>query len=290
VTEASSPSLEQAPSVASNSPLLRNNAKAATQTPGIQWTDGEAGLERQVRKMNMYTVRGQRSFSSSSRVGARVFTPRKTFLYDQYSRILKENKVVLLLQHNSLSVKEAARIRREIEQVELPTAAPLSSKAKLTVARTGLLKPLLRRTASLKVLEPILSGPIALLTFTDLSPSYLGRVLSVIDKALGAGKAQPKPVGSKGHEKAAKNVNTRLFPLAGIVEDSANSIRVVDVAQLRDISLLPSLDELRGQLVARLSHTPSQLVSTLNQAKGVSLLQTLDARRRDLEKEESPAS
>lgn len=288
--ETSAPALEQAPGIATNNtPLLRNNAKSATQTSGIQWTDGEVGLERQVRKMNMYTVRGSqsRSLSSSSRASARVYTPRKTFLYDQYTRLLKESKVVLILQHNSLSVKEAARIRMEIEQVELPPTAPLSSKAKLTMARMGLLKPLFRRTRSLKPLEPVLSGPIALLTIDHLSPLYLGRVMAVLDKALGAGKTQPKPVEGTGHPKAAKNVNSRLFPLAAVVEDGAGSIRVVDVAQLRDISLLPSLKELHGQLVALLSHAPTQLVSALGQAKGVSLLQTLDARRRDLEKGES---
>lgn len=289
VAETSTPSLEQAPNMASNSPLLQNSAKSATQTPGIQWTDGEMGLERQVRKMNMYTVRGvqQRNFSSSSRVAARVYTPRKTFLYDQYRRMLQDSKVVLILQHNSLSVKEASRIRREIESIELTTMTSLCSKAKFTIIRTGLLRPLVRRNPSLKDLEPILSGPVALLTFDHLSPSYLSRILGVIDKALGAGKVQPKPVGSMVHAKMAKNVNTRILPLAAVVEQSSSSVKLLDIAQLRDISLLPSLEQIRGQLVALLSSAPSQLVSTLDQAKGVQLLQTLDARRRDLEPKEA---
>lgn len=285
VAETSTPSLDQAPNMANNSPLLRNSAKSATQTPGIQWTDGEMGLERQVRKMNMYTVRGvqQRNFSSSFRVAARVYTPRKAFLYDQYRRLFQESKVVLFLQHNCLSVKDAVKIRKEIESIELTETTPLSSKAKFTIVRTGLLRPFVRRNSSLKELEPILNGPVALLTFDHLSPLYLSRILGVIDKALGAGKVQPKPVGSTGHAKMAKNVNTRILPLAAVVEQSASSVKLLDMAQLRDVSLLPNLEQMRGQLVALLNSAPSQLVSTLDQAKGVQLLQTLDARRRDLE-------
>lgn len=290
VAETSPPTSEQAP-VVGNSPLLRSNAKSATQTPGIRWTDGEMGLERQVRKMNMYTVRGQRSFSS--RAASRVYTARKTFLYNQYKRLMEESKVVLLLQHNSLSVKEFSKLRREIESVDLAVApnqvntTPSSSKAKLTAVRSGLMKPLVRSSRSLKPLETMFSGPVALLTFDHLSPSYISRVFNVIDKALGAGKAQPKPIGTSEHAMTVTNVNTRVTPLAAIVEENVNNVKLLNVSQLRDVAMLPSLDELRGQIVALLGSAPSQLVSTLNQAKGTHLLQTLDARRRDLE---SPSS
>jgi hypothetical protein len=128
------------------------------------------------------------------------------------------------------------------------------------------------------------------LTFDHLSPSYINRVFTVIDKALGAGRAQPKPTGQNGYPTSALSVNTRITPLAAIIEESASNYKLLNVAQLRDVSILPSLDELRGQIVALLGSAPSQLVATLNQAKGTHLLQTLDARRRDLEPTESASS
>ncbi|UZJ54911.1 hypothetical protein CBS101457_004231 [Exobasidium rhododendri] len=294
VAEASPPSARQAPMI-SNNPLLRTNAKSASQTHGIRWTDGEVGLERQVRKMNMFTVRGHRSFSS--RAAARVYTPRKTFLYNQYKRLMEESKVVLLLQHNSLSVNEFSKLRREIELVDLTSeqdtstsSSSSSSKAKLTAVRSGLMRPLVRKSKSLKPLETLFSGPVALLTFDHLSPSYISRVFKVIDRALGAGKIQPKPAGQSGYSTVASNVNTRLTPLAAIVEEKVDSYRLLNVAQLRDVSMLPGLEELRGQIVALLGSAPSQLVSTLTQARGTQLLQTLDARRRDLEPDPSSSS
>lgn len=282
VAEVEAPSAEEVPTVG-NSPLLRNSARSASMTPGIKWTDGEAGLERQVRKMNMYTVRGQRSFTS--RAASRVYPSRKAFLYNQYRRLLEESKVVLLLQHNSLTVGEFSKLRREIESVDLAPAGPAvsSSKAKLTAIRSGLMQTLVQKSASMKPLEAVFSGPVALLTFDHLSPSYISRILAVIDKALGAGKAQPKPVAGGAHARVATGVNTRVTPLAALVQGSTDRVQLMEVAQLRDIAMLPSLEELRGQIVALLNSPPSQLVATLDQAKGAHLLQTIDARRRDLE-------
>lgn len=323
VAETAPPSSEEAPAV-SSSPLLRTNAKMAARTPGITWTDGEQGIEREARKMNMYTVRplpslcsvrgGRRAFSTgaaaaavsaaassssspspsgtfspkaaSSRPG-RVYTPRKAFLLGEYARLLSQSKLVVLLQHNNLSVSDMSKVRRDIAAVALPEGVQggEEAKAKLTVVRTGLLKPVVRSSsqASVQSLEGALSGPIALLTCSHLSPAYLGSVLSVLDRALGAGRATPKPTTSSAHPPVTAGVNTRLTPLAALVEaDDIGRLKLLDLPALRDVGLLPGLEELRAQVVGLLSAPAAKLASTLDQASGKAVLQTLDARRREL--------
>lgn len=333
VAEAAPPTAEEVPTVG-QSVLLRNTAKTATQTPGIRWTDGEEGIERQARKMNMYTVRRdsreqfqqqqqqrQRAFSTHSPKRASVITTpsspmiapppsvslsklptqrkfpaRKTFLMDLYRQLLADSKVVLILQHNSVGVREMSRIRADLAAVPMSESGDASSSnaspVRLTVARSGILRKAVNYTESpsMRRSSHMLFGPIAMLTFDHLSPTYISRVLAVMDKALGAARAQPKPVG-KPHAKAATNVNPRFLPLMAYVESGERGAkRVVDVAGLRDIGLLPSLDQLRAQIVGLLSATPSRLVSTLNQARGGHLALTLDAHRRQLDGDESDTS
>lgn len=333
--EKAPPAAEELPVVGSSS-FLRSNAKAATQTPGIEWTDGEKGIERQVRKMNMYTVRGScgaafsiggasRSFSSSSSAAlaaaettplavsssplstspmapsksrrarasglARVYPPRKTFLFAQYQRLLEQSKLVVLLQHNSLSVADFSRVRNEIASVPCEEG---SSAARLTVVRSGLMRVLAQGSfpSSRRKSKALFSGPLALLTFDHLSPNYISRVLSVLDRTLGAGRAQPKPAPGQSYQqaKAVTNVNTRLTPVAAVVEHNADIKVLMDIAGLRDVSLLPGLDALRGQVVALLNATPSRLVATLDQARGGDVSRILEARHRALESEATAVS
>lgn len=307
--EAAPPTAEELPNVGGSS-FLRSDAKSATQTPGIQWADGEKGIERQVRKMNMYTVRdGRRAFSSASYVGngevtsseipttpvavstrrwkgkpGRVFTPRKAFLFAQYQRLLEASKVVVVYQHNNLSVAEFAKVRGDIAGIPLPEGT--EKAARLTVVRSGLMRLLAQKSLAGKrqQSETLFNGPLALLTFDHLSPSYIARVLEVLDKALGAGRlpAKPAPGQSYRQSKAFTGVNTRLVPLATIVEQSADTRALMDIAGLRDIAMLPDLNALRGQIVALLGSTPSTLLATLEQAKGGHVVRTLDAHRQTL--------
>lgn len=327
--ETAPPSAEEVPSVG-QSVLLRNNAKSAAQTPGIQWTDGEHGIERQVRKMNMYTVRDQRQvrkqrrsfsssapshasispsassvsasvppsasrlFASSQPASLRTFPPRKAFLFGQYRRMLEESKVIVLFQHNNVGVHDMSRIRSEIAAVPLDsetaegeeaTAASTPSPARLTVVRSGLMRKLARcsTSTSLQRSEALFVGPLAMLTFDHLSPTYISRVMTVLDKALGAGRVAVKPVGQRPHAKVVTNVNTRLTPLAAVVERTPGTKTLVDIPSLRDVAMLPGLDVLRSQIVGLLSATPARLVATLNQARGGQVALTLDAHRRALD-------
>ncbi|PWN31469.1 uncharacterized protein FA14DRAFT_151454 [Meira miltonrushii] len=310
--ESAPPAAEEIP-IVGQSVLLRNNAKSASQTPGIKWTDGEEGIERQARKMNMYTVCNQRSlsqqhraFSSSSVARAtpvsaessgaiasssrqRVYPERKAFLFGQYKRLLNDSKVSILFQHNNVGVHEMTRIRNDIAAV--PVDGADEKKARLTIVRSGLMRKLAKVSShpSLRKNEHLFIGPIAMLTFDTVSPAYISRILSVADRALKAGRVAPKPALGQPHVKVVSNVNTRFTPLAAIVEQSEGVKKVVDIPSLRDVSALPTLDVLRSQIVGLLSATPARLLATLNQARGGQVALTLDAHRRALDSSSSSA-
>ncbi|PWZ02409.1 hypothetical protein BCV70DRAFT_63886 [Testicularia cyperi] len=288
VAEAAPPSASEQPSV-SASPLLRTNTKSAVATPGLRFTDGESGIERETRKMNMYTVR---RMSSSSRSPAAVvggsataaseprkYPAKKAFLYDQYVRLLSQSQLLVVLQHNNLSVAEFAKLRSDIAAVKLPESQ--TDKARLNVVRAGLMKAATRKLArsnpAMAELRPALSGPIALLTCSHLSPSYLSALFNVVDRALGHAPPRAPPAGQP-HPVVA-NANPRLVPLAALMEGK----RLMQIPATRDVGRIGSLDQLRAQIVGLLSAPGQQLAGVLSQASGSQLALTLEGRKRDLE-------
>ena len=227
--------------------------------------------------MNMYTVSNSLFTKQMSK---RKFPARKEFLFKQYAQMFQEKQVIVFLQHNNTGVEEMKQIRNDIAKV--PTNG--EPAAKLTVIKSAIARKVTRMTSSkvLRNLNNIFVGPIATLTFDEVSPAYISNVMAALDKTLGAGRPHPKPVAGQ-HSKEAKNVNTRILPLAAVIAHSDGSRALIDIPSLRDIGLLPTLDVLRSQIVGLLSSTPSQLAATLEQARGGQVALTLDARRRQLE-------
>ncbi|PWN52903.1 hypothetical protein IE53DRAFT_240458 [Violaceomyces palustris] len=277
VAEAASTS-SQAPVVGS-SPLLRETSKAAVKTPGLTFTDGEQGIERETKKMNMYTVRTPKESE------LRKYTTRKSFLFEQYTRLLEESQLVIVLQHNNLTVSELAKVRNDIAALKLPEDAKVegisssNARAKLTVVRPGLMKPIVRgsKAEAVAALEPLFSGPIALLTCPTLSPSYVSSLLGVIDRALGHAPGPSTPAGQP-HPVTA-TANPRVVPLAAVLEGN----KVLEIPAVRDVGRLGSLATLRAQIVGLLSQPGQQIAGILQQASGSSLAMTLEARKRQLE-------
>ncbi|SPO25476.1 related to GCY1 - galactose-induced protein of aldo/keto reductase family [Ustilago trichophora] len=297
VAEVVPPSASEAPAV-SESPLLRNTSQSAIATPGLKFVDGEQSIERETKKMNMYTVRSyststitRASVSSSSPTAssssavkvkeARRYPAKKSFLYEKYLRLLTDSQMVLVLQHNNLSVAELAKVRSDIAAIKLPEGQ--TSKASLTVVRAGLIKAAVRQLASggksatMENLEPALSGPIALLTCETLTPAYLSALFNVVDRALGHAPPRAPALGAKFPETAV--ANPRLVPLAAVLEGN----RLLQVPQTRDVGRIGSLDQLRAQIVGLLSAPGQQLAGVLSQASGQQLALTLEGRKRDLE-------
>jgi diketogulonate reductase-like aldo/keto reductase/ribosomal protein L10 len=288
--EAAPPSASETPAV-SASPLLANSSKAALRTPGLKFTDGEDGVTRETRKMNLYTVRrGARSFASVAASSApspaapssldvapvarpgRTYTARKAFLYEQYARLIAESPLMIVLTHHNLSVADVSRIRRDLAAIPAPEEGV---QASLTTVRSGVLRPLLRNHASLGVqsLEEALEGPTALLTVGALSPSHLSRVLAVLERHSGA-----KAMAAAAQEGAAPAKVPRIVPLIGLVQG-----RSLRLPALKAVGELPDLATLRAQLVGLLSSPASQLAAVLSRAAGGDIALALEARKRSLE-------
>lgn len=295
VAETAPPSASEAPAV-SESPLSRNTTESALATPGLKFVDGEQSMQRETAKMNMYTVRRMStsttsrasvSPSSPSAVAAAVkvdrkYPAKKSFLYEKYLRLLRDSQMVLVLQHNNLSVAELAKVRSDIAAIKLPHEQ--QAKASLTVVRAGLIKAAARQLASgnptMKRLQPTLSGPIALLTCETLTPAYLSALFNVVDRALGHAPPRAPALGAKHPETAV--ANPRLVPLAAVLEGN----RLLQVPQTRDVGRIGSLDQLRAQIVGLLSAPGQQLAGVLSQAAGQQLALTLEGRKRDLESQQ----
>jgi len=213
------------------------------------------------------------------------FSERKTFLFNKYQRMMRENELVVLFHAENLNVKLLSEIRRQVSHIKVPDAdlarlealnhgAPWTWPASaFTMARTGLLRPVCRRDTaeSIQALEPYLHGQMAMLTCPVLSPEYVGKVLRAIARPV---TAAANDVDPKSEKKAPL-----LRPLVAVAERA----RVIDAKSLPAFTQLPNLATLRAQLVGVLSSPGTQLAGILSQAGGGELAATLEARRRDLE-------
>ncbi|GAC71670.1 cytochrome b5 [Moesziomyces antarcticus T-34] len=204
IAEVQPPTASEAP-VVSTSPLLRTTTDSAIATPGLRLTDRESNIERETKKMNMYTVRtfstsaaSRASVSTSpsasssaaapaptSSSSSRTFPDKKAFLYEKYLRLLRDSPMVLVLQHNNLSVADFSKLRADLAAIKLPEGE--AARASLTVVRAGLIKAVTRELSAgnpaMAQLQPALSGPIALLTCPHLTPAYLSALFNAIRDA-----------------------------------------------------------------------------------------------------------
>lgn len=129
-------------------------------------------------------------------------------------------------------------------------------------------------------LEPLLSGPLALLTFPSVSPQHLKAALSILapNDKFPAPKRKANP---NYHEPAVQMGLQKLMLLGARVEGKA-----FDMDGTRWVAGIEGgIDGLRGQLVAMLSSVGGGITSTL-EAAGRSLYFTVEGRRGMLEEEE----
>lgn len=255
----------------------------------------------------------------------RVYPARKAFLHAYYSHLLSTSELVLLFSHANLTVAELNKVRRALAKLPPPPSGAgvgegkqegegEGEKATLTITRTGLLSALFPRIPasdatpspssssssssspsasattlpphsrahhlhpSLPSLQPYLTGPTALLTSPSLSPPYLAKVLQTITRTLKSLKREFPPT-IPADVQAAKQ--PRLTLVAGIMEKN----RLLDIKGVEDVGKLPSLDQLRGQLVGLLEMPQRQLVGVLTQAGGGGLVRTLQGLEEGLRKE-----
>ncbi|WVF71988.1 hypothetical protein IAT40_006799 [Kwoniella sp. CBS 6097] len=214
----------------------------------------------------------------------RVYTPRKTFLWNQYNYLLDRSEFVLVFEHGNISASEWSKIRRSLKAIPTPVKpfdvnAPQASeagakenieKASLNVVRTGVFSALAGSSNS--PLASHLSGQRAILTCPSLSPTYISKILTTLNRSLKSLKRE--------------NVSDDKQPTLKLVAGMLEGKKVLNEGQLVEFGKLPELDTLRAQVVGLLESQGRSLVGVLGQAAGGSLVRTLQGLENDLKEKQ----
>jgi ribosomal protein L10 len=193
--------------------------------------------------------------------------PWKTFLFDLYRKMLspQTSPVSIFFRHHDLDVTEWTTLRSSL---------PPQPSARLTVLRAGLLPPAIAVTPGLEPF-PADKGALAVITFPELNPPVIKATLAALSKA--SSTPNPRTPAPAIPVKAAKV--ERLPITFGYINGVLYS-----PAEIRSFSELPSLDQLRAQLVATIAH-PAGTIARLLERRGFEVAQTIEGRRIQLEKE-----
>lgn len=130
-------------------------------------------------------------------------------------------------------------------------------------------------------LDPLLSGPLVLLTFPTVSPQYMKTALSILSPSPPNFPAPTRRANPGWHDPAVQAGVHKLLLLGARVEG-----KVFDVEGTKWVGGIGGLEGLRAQLVAMLQSIGGGLTNTLESA-GKSLYFTVEGRRTMLEDEEN---
>lgn len=131
-------------------------------------------------------------------------------------------------------------------------------------------------------LEPLLSGPLALVTFPAVSPAHLAAALSILSpsKTFPAPRRRVKP---SYHEPTVQSGIQKLMLLGARVEG-----RVFDFEGAKWVGGIEGgVDGLRGQLLNMLQGFGAQVTNAL-EGIGRGVYFTLESRRMDMDEKENP--
>ncbi|KAG0351474.1 hypothetical protein BGZ54_003235, partial [Gamsiella multidivaricata] len=164
------------------------------------------------------------------------FRPQKTFLHHTYSNILELNRIMLICQHNNMSVPELIQLRTELA----------AAGAEMTVIRLGIFSAALRETRYAN-LAPLINGPTCVIS-CNVSPE---------DEEAQSNAKNPR--GLIGIRKIVEK-HSKMILLGGKVDDA-----LVSVEDMRKMVEMPGIQTLRSQVVGLLSQAGGgRLVQLLN--------------------------
>lgn len=130
-------------------------------------------------------------------------------------------------------------------------------------------------------LEPILSGPLAVVAFPSVSPQYLKTVLSILSPSKGDFPAPSRKANPDYYEPAVQQGLQKLMLLGARVEG-----KVFDIEGTKWVGGIDGgIDGLRAQLVHMLQGIGGSLTGALEGASR-SLYLTVEGRRMDMEEKE----
>lgn len=225
---------------------------------------------------------------------------------------------MLLFQHNNLKSNEWVALRRELtkalRKVDEGTAvaghAAEEDGIKIQIIQTGIFSAALKivefytpETASTKGedlthtlseaahvaisksrsshdLEPLLAGPLAVVTFPNVSPEHLKAALTILSPSAPQYPPPTRKANPGWHDPAVQTGLQKLIMLGARVEG-----KVFDIDGTKWVGGIEGgLDGLRAQLVYLLQNIGGNLTNTLEGA-GRSLYFTVEGRRTMLEEE-----
>ena len=130
-------------------------------------------------------------------------------------------------------------------------------------------------------LEPLLSGPLAIMTFPSVSPQHVKAALCILSPSAPRFPAPKRRTNPGYHEKPVQDGLQKLMLLGARVDG-----KVFDMEGARWVGGIEGgIDGLRAQLVAMLQGVGAGITSTL-EAAGRSLYVTVESRRIMLEEEQ----
>ncbi|KAH9854275.1 hypothetical protein C2E23DRAFT_817967 [Lenzites betulinus] len=247
----------------------------------------------------------------------RKYSERKTYLYNQYTRLLQSSlsRPLVLFEHTDFSATRLIQLRAEIaaavtkhaktlapslsSQTPAPATLPEDGIPTLTILRTSLFGVALRDladgldTRTRRQLAKAVPGTLAALSFPALNPPQLKAVLRVLARSV----PPRKPKTQQELDDAKKAAEAAFVPgrrpkrqrptpvpdlklLGALIEG-----RLFKTEGVQSVAELPTLDGLRAQIVGLLSAPASQLAMVLGEASGGKLARTLEGFKKSLEPE-----
>lgn len=245
----------------------------------------------------------------------RVYSEKKTFLYNQYLRLFEStaDSPLIFLQHNKFSVPRFIKLRKDIQQAasrhattpppSLANPGPHSVPAPtptLSVIRTSLFGVALRDFAPIdaKTSEEIAQtaqGGLAVLSLPIFNPPQLLAILRALERSA----PRPKPPTAEELRQAAAleaqdppNPGRRVKRLRKIHEPELALMgaliegRVFKAEGVNEVARLPTLGTLQAQIVGLLGSPSAQLAAVLSEGSGGRLARTLEGLKKSLEEGE----
>jgi len=247
----------------------------------------------------------------------RVYSEKKTFLYNQYLRLFESTvqSPLIFLQHNKFSVSRFIKLRKDIAQAASRHATPPPSLANpgpnpiqgtptlptLSVIRTSLFGVALRDFAPIdaKTSEEIaqtVQGGLAVLSLPAFNPPQLQAILRALARSAPKPKpptpeelkqaaalaAQDPPNPGRRVKRSRKVHEPELMLMGALIEG-----RVFKAEGVNEVAKLPTLGTLHAQIVGLLSTPSMQLAAVLSEASGGKLARTLEGLKKSLEEDET---
>lgn len=203
----------------------------------------------------------------------------QTGIFAAALRVVEFYKPELMASAPTLNPTDAATP----SSATIPVSSPSGDELKHSLSKAAYEAVVDTRTSH--ALDPLLSGPLVLLTFPNVSPQHLKTALSILSPSAPLFPAPSRRANPGWHDTAVQSGLQKLLLLGARVEG-----KVFDVDGTKWVgSIDGGLDGLRAQLVVMLQGIGAGVTNVLESA-GRSIYFTVEGRRTMLEDEQKEAS